>query len=157
MAVKVREILNEYEIEEILTEYLGAFDSMLQIIDTDDGEKVRVVIFDKYDHLWINGTIEREYSMDKTNFKFIRLNSPNKFKDYWFKTDKISDKELSQKYMEQGMVGVAGVIYCKDSGEIGIQRIFPFNFDVVVVNNPELRSKRKILLRYSWITLAPKW
>ncbi|MFQ7518342.1 MAG: hypothetical protein ACLRMG_01285 [Clostridium sp.] len=78
--------------------------------------------------------------MDKTNFKFIRLNSPNKFKDYWFKTDKISDKELSQKYMEQGMVGVAGVIYCKDSGEIGIQRIFPFNFDVVVVNNPELRS-----------------
>lgn len=49
MAVKVREILNEYEIEEILTEYLGAFDSMLQIIDTDDGEKVRVVIFDRYD------------------------------------------------------------------------------------------------------------
>lgn len=50
MAIKVREILAEYEIEEILTEYLGAFDSMLQIIDTDDGEKVRVVIFDKYDH-----------------------------------------------------------------------------------------------------------
>lgn len=50
MAIKVRETLNEYEIEEILTEYLGAFDSMLQIIDTDDGEKVRVVIFDKYDH-----------------------------------------------------------------------------------------------------------
>jgi hypothetical protein len=50
MAIKVREILDEYEIEEILTEYLGAFDSMLQIIDTDDGEKVRVVIFDKYDH-----------------------------------------------------------------------------------------------------------
>lgn len=49
MAVKVREILNEYEIEEILTEYLGAFDSMLQIIDTDDGEKIRAVIFDKYD------------------------------------------------------------------------------------------------------------
>ena len=44
MAVKVREILNEYEIEEILTEYLGAFDSMLQIIDTDDGEKVRLVL-----------------------------------------------------------------------------------------------------------------
>ncbi|MFQ9785816.1 MAG: hypothetical protein ACLRYF_04215 [Mediterraneibacter faecis] len=50
MAIKVREILDEYEIEEILTEYLGAFDSMLQIIDTYDGEKVRVVIFDKYDH-----------------------------------------------------------------------------------------------------------
>ena len=41
--------LDEYEIEKILTEYLGAFDSMLQIIDTDDGEKIRAVIFDKYD------------------------------------------------------------------------------------------------------------
>lgn len=30
--------------------------------------------------------------MDKTNFKFIRLDSPDKFNDYWFKTDKISDK-----------------------------------------------------------------
>ena len=49
MAVKVRITLDEYEIEEILTEYFDAFDSMLQIIDTDDGEKIRAVIFDKYD------------------------------------------------------------------------------------------------------------
>lgn len=78
--------------------------------------------------------------MDKTNFKFIRLDSPDKFKDYWFKTDKVSDKELSQKYMEQSMVRITEVVYCKDNGEIGIKRIFPFNFDVVVVNDPELRS-----------------
>lgn len=50
MAVKVRMILDEDKIEKILTEYLGVFDSMLQIFDTDDGEKVRVVIFDRYDH-----------------------------------------------------------------------------------------------------------
>ena len=49
MAVKARMTLDEYEIEKILTEYLGAFDSMLQIFDTDDGEKIRAVIFDKYD------------------------------------------------------------------------------------------------------------
>lgn len=78
--------------------------------------------------------------MDKTNFKFIRLDSPDNFKDYWFKTDKVSDKELSQKYMEQSMVGVTEVVYCKYNGEIGIKRIFPFNFDVIVVNDPELRS-----------------
>lgn len=78
--------------------------------------------------------------MDKTNFKFIRLNSPNKFKDYWFKTDKISDKELSQKYMEQSMIGITEVVYCKDNGKMGIKRVFPFNFDMVVVNDPELRS-----------------
>lgn len=78
--------------------------------------------------------------MDKTNFKFIRLDSPDKFKDYWFKTDKISDKELSQKYMEQSMIGIIEVVYCKDNGTIGIKRIFPFNFDVVVVNDLELMS-----------------
>ena len=37
--------------------------------------------------------------MDKTNFKFIRLDSPDKFKDYWFKTDKISDKALPQMFL----------------------------------------------------------
>lgn len=78
--------------------------------------------------------------MDKTNFKFIRLDSPDKFNDYWFKTDKISDKELSKKYMEQNMIGITKVVYCKYNGEIEIKRIFPFNFDVVVVNDPELRS-----------------
>lgn len=26
--------------------------------------------------------------MDKTNFKFIRLDSPDKFKDYWLKQTK---------------------------------------------------------------------
>lgn len=78
--------------------------------------------------------------MDKTNFKFIRLDSPDKFKDYWFKTDKISDKELSKKYMGQNMIGITEVVYCKDNGTMGIKRVFPFNFDVVVVNDPELRS-----------------
>lgn len=78
--------------------------------------------------------------MDKTNFKFIRLDSPDKFKDYWFKTDKISDKELSKKYMEQNMIGITEVVYCKYNGIMGIKRVFPFNFDVVVVNDPELRS-----------------
>jgi len=147
MAVKVREILNEYEIEEILTEYLGAFDSMLQIIDTDDGEKVRVVIFDKYDHSWINGTIEREYSMDKTNFKFIRLNSPNKFKDYWFKTDKTSKNELMNEYIEQGMVGIPFVIFSKDEDIITIKRQFMFNFDFITPTNDKLKSILACMVR----------
>ncbi len=78
--------------------------------------------------------------MDKTNFIFTRLNSPDKFKDYWFETDKISNEELSKKYMEQNMIGITEVVYCKDNGTMGIKRVFPFNFDVVVVNDPELRS-----------------
>lgn len=56
MAVKVRMTLDEYEIEEILTEYFDAFDSMLQIFDTDDGEKIRAVIFDRHDQ---NGKLDK--------------------------------------------------------------------------------------------------
>lgn len=78
--------------------------------------------------------------MDKTNFKFIRLDSPDKFKDYWFKTDKISNEELSKKYMTQSMIGITEVVYCKYNRIMGIKRVFPFNFDVVIVNDPELRS-----------------
>lgn len=38
------------------------------------------------------------------------------------------------------MIGITEVVYCKDNGTMGIKRVFPFNFDVVVVNDPELRS-----------------
>lgn len=78
--------------------------------------------------------------MDKTNFKFIRIDSPDKFKDYWFETDKISNEELSKKYMMQSMIGITEVVYCKSNGVIGIKRVFPFNFDVIIANDPELRG-----------------
>lgn len=78
--------------------------------------------------------------MDKTNFKFIRIDSPDKFKDYWFETDKISNEELSKKYMMQSMIGITEVVYCKSNGVIGIKRVFPFNFDVIIVHDPELRG-----------------
>lgn len=70
----------------------------------------------------------------------MRLDSPDKFKGYWFETDKISNEELSKKYMTQSMIGITEVAYCKYNGIMGVKRIFPFNFDVVVVDDPELRS-----------------
>ena len=84
--------------------------------------------------------------MDKTNFKFVKLDSPDKFKDYWFETDKISNEELSKKYMAQSMIGITEVVYCKYNGIMGIKRIFPFNFDIVIVDDPELRSILKELI-----------
>lgn len=78
--------------------------------------------------------------MDKTNFKFARLDSPDKFKDYWFETDAVSNSELSKIYMEQSMIGVTEVVYCKYNGIMGIKRLFPFNFDVVIIENPDLRN-----------------
>ena len=84
--------------------------------------------------------------MDKTNFKFARLCSPDKFMDYWFKTDTVSDNELSKKYMEQSMVGVTEVVYSKYSDVIGVKRIFPFNFDVITPDDQELKNILKELV-----------
>lgn len=38
------------------------------------------------------------------------------------------------------MVGITEVVYCKDNGTMGIKRVFPFNFDIVIVDDTELRS-----------------
>ena len=44
--------------------------------------------------------------MNKENFTLDRVDRKDEHEDYWFKTDKISDKELSDKYMEMCMIGV---------------------------------------------------
>ncbi|MDB6475528.1 hypothetical protein PMN51_17925 [Blautia wexlerae] len=85
--------------------------------------------------------------MDKTNFKFIRLNSPNKFKDYWFKTDKTSKNELMNEYIEQGMVGIPFVIFSKDEDIITIKRQFMFNFDFITPTNDKLKSILACMVR----------
>lgn len=84
--------------------------------------------------------------MDKTNFKFVRLDNTNIFMDYWFKTDAVSDAELSKKYMEQSMVGITEVVYSKYSDVIGLKRIFPFNFDIITPDDPELKNILKELV-----------
>ena len=48
------------------------------------------------------------------------------------------------------MIGITEVVYCKDNGIMGIKRVFPFNFDVVVVNDPELRSILEELIEELW-------
>lgn len=78
--------------------------------------------------------------MDKTNFKFVRLDSTDEFMDYWFKTDAVSNAELSKKYMEQSIVGITEVVYSIYSDVVGIKRIFPFNFDVITPDDPELKN-----------------
>ena len=84
--------------------------------------------------------------MDKTNFKFVRLDNSDDHRDYWFKTDSTSDKELTERYMEESMIGVAKVVYSKDDGMVGIQRLFPFNFDVIVPDYLELKNILKELV-----------
>jgi len=77
--------------------------------------------------------------MNKENFTLDRVDRKDEHEDYWFKTDKISDKELSDKYMEMCMIGVTGVVYSKDEDIVGIKRQFPFNYDVVLSDDEDLK------------------
>ena len=52
--------------------------------------------------------------MNKENFTLDRVDRKDEHEDYWFKTDEISDKELSDKYMEMCMIGVTEVVYSKE-------------------------------------------
>lgn len=77
--------------------------------------------------------------MNKENFTLDRVDRKDEHEDYWFKTDKISDKELSDKYMEMCMIGVTEVVYSKDEDIVGIKRQFPFNYDVVLSDDEDLK------------------
>ena len=54
MGTKIRKILNAVEIEEILTDYFKSFDTMLTVSDTNDGTKIKAVIFDRCDEKTVN-------------------------------------------------------------------------------------------------------
>ena len=83
--------------------------------------------------------------MKKENFKLDRIERKDGHEDYWFETDSISDKELSEKYMEMCMVGVAEVVYSRDKDIVGIKRLFPFNYDVIISDDDDLKKMLKEL------------
>lgn len=83
--------------------------------------------------------------MNKENLILDRIDKSDGHEDYWYKTDKISDEYLSNRYKEQSMVGVSAVVYSKDEDAVGIKRLFPFNFDVILSNDEQLKSILKEL------------
>ena len=76
----------------------------------------------------------------KENFIFDHVEKANGHEDYWFRTDKTSENELMNEYMEQGMVGIPSVIYSKDEDIIAIKRQYIFNFDFITPTNDKLKS-----------------
>lgn len=59
---------------------------------------------------------------------------------YWFKVVGDSQKELTNRYQEQSMIEVSEVVYSPEEIVLGIKRLFPWNFDVIEVINPELEA-----------------
>lgn len=84
--------------------------------------------------------------MNKENFYLDRVDIKDGHEDYWFKTDCVSNKELTEQYMEMNMIGVPEVVYSRDENVVGIKRAFLFNYNVVISNDENLRVMLKELL-----------
>lgn len=78
--------------------------------------------------------------MNKSDFEFIRKD--DKMQDYWFKVSGETKKELTNKYMEQGMIEVSHVVLSLVDNALGIQKEFLFNSYVPLdnKNNQELKN-----------------
>jgi hypothetical protein len=80
--------------------------------------------------------------MKKEDFKFKEIG----YIDYWFFVEGETAKELTDKYMEQGMIGVTEVVYSKDEDIVGVKRQFPWNFDVIIDNDNLLKELLKSMI-----------
>ena len=83
--------------------------------------------------------------MKKEDFTFKFIEEPYKHKDCWFKISGDTEKELTQKYMEQSMISVNEAVYSLGDNSYGLKRLFPFNFDVIEPNDEELKKILKEL------------
>lgn len=64
----------------------------------------------------------------------------NGYEDYWFLVTGEAKKELTDKYMDMCMVEVSEVVYSRREDTIGVKRLFPFNYDVIMPEDEELKK-----------------
>lgn len=76
---------------------------------------------------------------------FIFDYKDDEYEDYWFDVVGETKKELTNKYMEMCMVSVSKVVYSNRQKTIGIIRVFPFNYDVIISDDAELKNILKSL------------
>lgn len=82
----------------------------------------------------------------------MKLNAKDfKFKmvvdnDYWFTVSGESKQVLTDEYAEQSMIEVNKVVYSPKDDMMGVERLFPFNYDVIVVENKQLKDLIKNLV-----------
>lgn len=84
--------------------------------------------------------------MRKEDFKLGITEYKDGHIDYWFNVSGETEKELTDKYMEMCMVGVTEVVYSKDEDVVGIKRLFPFNYDVVLSDDESLKELLKSII-----------
>jgi hypothetical protein len=69
---------------------------------------------------------------------FIFKKTDALYGDYWFDIVGDTAGELTDRYMEQSMVGVTVAVFSIQDGQWGIRRQFPFNYDVITPDDDEL-------------------
>lgn len=72
------------------------------------------------------------------DFMFDKMEMP--YHDFWFNIGGESKEYLTDKYHEQSMTEINAVVYSVNDDVLGVKRIFPFNFDVIVVDEPDLKQ-----------------
>jgi len=82
---------------------------------------------------------------NKNDFKLNKKDIDGGHEDYWFAVNGETAEALTDKYMEMCMIGVTEVVYSKDEDVVGVKRLFPFNYDVVMSDNNDLKSMLKEL------------
>ena len=85
--------------------------------------------------------------MKKEDFTLLRVDRKDGHEDYWYETSKTANEYLTDKYMEQSMKAVFRVVYSKDEDIVGVERTFPFNYDVITPEDDELKSILRELSR----------
>ena len=88
---------------------------------------------------------ERRDYLNKEDFTLLRVDRKDGHEDYWYETSKAANEYLTDKYMEQSMKAVFRVVYSKDEDIVGIERTFPFNYDVIISEDDELKSILRVL------------
>lgn len=83
--------------------------------------------------------------MNKEDFTLLRVDRKDGHEDYWYETNKTVNEYLTAKYMEQSMKAVFRVVYSRDEDIVGVERTFPFNYDVIIVEDEELKNILKSL------------
>lgn len=68
--------------------------------------------------------------INKEDFIFIKKDS----EDYWFKLSGETKNYITDCTYEMCMIETTEIVYSKDENIIGVKRLFPFNYDVLILD-----------------------
>ena len=120
-----------------------------EIFDYSNCNASNIKVIDVNDWYWLNSRFvwERRDYLNKEDFTLLRVDRKDGHEDYWYETSKAANEYLTDKYMEQSMKAVFRVVYSKDEDIVGVERTFPFNYDVITPEDDELKSILRELSR----------